>query len=230
MAPLLDSSSSIVGSEMSARLITTDFEDGTSVDGFPPPPESSELAIFTNPARWQLRNLSFDFLEYFKLLKTKDMGRSVLYTPVIASTQTLFTGNLPFCSALTQEMGVVSVAAQQTKGKGQLAENEGWGGGGGEREKKRERENYNLHRSDSLPLRTLPPLPGRSGNVWISPKGSMMFSMALKVLPTSKLAQRMTLLQHLVAMAVVHGIKTIPGYGVSLTNKNGLISFPGKQG
>ena len=120
MTPLLDSSNSIVGSEMSARLITTNFEEGTSVDGFPPPPKSTELAIFTNPAQWQVRSLSFDCLEYFELLKTKDLGRSVLYTPVIASTQTLFTGNLPFCSALTQEMGVVSVAAQQTKGKGQL--------------------------------------------------------------------------------------------------------------
>ena len=45
----------------------------------------------------------------------------------------------------------------------------------------------------------------------------MMFSMALKFLPTDKLAQRMPLLQHLVAMAVVHGIKTIPGYEVSST-------------
>ena len=103
---------------MSAHLITTDFEDGTPVDGFPPPPGPKELAVLTNPATWQVNSLSFDFLEYFKLLKTKDMGRSVLYTPVIGSTQTLFTGNFPVCSALTQEMGVVSVAAQQTKGKG----------------------------------------------------------------------------------------------------------------
>ena len=103
---------------MSARLITTNFEEGTSVDGFPSPPGPSELAILTNPAKWQVRSLQFDFLEYFKLLKTKDLGRSVLYTPVIASTQTLFTGNIPFSSALTPEMGVVSVAAQQTKGKG----------------------------------------------------------------------------------------------------------------
>ena len=41
-----------------------------------------------------------------------------------------------------------------------------------------------------------------------------MFSMAVEFLPTTKLAQRMPLLQHLVAMAVVHGIKTIPGYEV----------------
>lgn len=118
MSPLLDSTSSISGSEMSARLITTNFEDGSSVDGFPSPPQPSELAILTNPAKWQIRSLSFDFLEYFKLLKTQNLGRSVLYTPVITSTQTLFTGNVPFCSALTPDMGVVSVAAQQTKGKG----------------------------------------------------------------------------------------------------------------
>ena len=41
-----------------------------------------------------------------------------------------------------------------------------------------------------------------------------MFSLAVQFLPTTKLAQRMPLLQHLVAMAVVHGIKTIPGYKV----------------
>ena len=104
---------------MSARLITTNFEDGSPVDGFPSTPQPTELAILTSPAKWQLRSLSFDFLEYFKLLKTKNLGGSILYTPVITSTQTLFTGNLPFCSALMPEMGVVSVAAQQTKGKGQ---------------------------------------------------------------------------------------------------------------
>ena len=104
---------------MSARLITIDFEqDGSSVDGFPPPPRPSELAIVTNPAEWQVRSLSFNFLEYFELLKTQILGRSVLYTPVISSTQTLFTGNVPFCSALMSDMGVISVAGQQTKGKG----------------------------------------------------------------------------------------------------------------
>lgn len=118
MSPLLDSTGSISGSEMSVRLITTNFEEGSSVDGFPSLPQPSELAILTNPAKWQVRSLSFDFLEYFKLLKTQNLGRSVLYTPVITSTQTLFTGNLPFCSALTPDMGVVSVATQQTKGKG----------------------------------------------------------------------------------------------------------------
>ena len=119
MSPLLDSSSSITGTEISARLITTNFEDGSSVDGFPPPPQPSEIAIVTNPAEWQVRSLSFNSLKYFELLKTRTLGRSVLYTPVISSTQTLFTGNVPFCSALTPDMGVVSVAGQQTKGKGQ---------------------------------------------------------------------------------------------------------------
>ena len=57
---------------------------------------------------------------------------------------------------------------------------------------------------------------GRSGNLWISPKGAMMFSMALSFPLSAKLSQRMSLLQHLVAMAMVHGVRTIPGYEVSL--------------
>ena len=48
-----------------------------------------------------------------------------------------------------------------------------------------------------------------------------MFSLAVQFLPTTKLAQRMPLLQHLVAMAVVHGIKTIPGYEVGEAISNG---------
>ena len=67
----------------------------------------------------------------------------------------------------------------------------------------------------SLPLLLPLFLPsGRSGNVWISPKGSMMFSTALKVTPTSHLYRRMPLLQHIVALSVVSAIRTIPGYEV----------------
>lgn len=67
----------------------------------------------------------------------------------------------------------------------------------------------------SLPLLLSLFLPsGRSGNVWISPKGSMMFSTALKVTPTSHLYRRMPLLQHIVALSVVSAIRTIPGYEV----------------
>ena len=119
MSPLVDSTGSIKGSEISARLITTNFEEGSSVDGFPPLPQSSEVAIVTNPAKWQISGLSFNSLEYFEQLKTQTLGRSVLYSPVTTSTQTMFTGNVPFCSALTPDMGVVSLAGQQTKGKGQ---------------------------------------------------------------------------------------------------------------
>lgn len=75
--------------------------------------------MITSPAQWQLQGLPFSREEYFSRLETRELGRTVLYTPVITSTQLPFTGNLTFCQALTQEMGVVWVAAQQTQGKGQ---------------------------------------------------------------------------------------------------------------
>ena len=55
-------------------------------------------------------------------------------------------------------------------------------------------------------------LKGRSGNAWISPLGSMMFTLLLSLSPISRLAHHLPLLQHMVDVAVVHGIRTLPGY------------------
>ena len=107
----------VPGRELSVRLLRTDFEAGTPVDE-PTKPTHSEQVIITNPARWQLDNQPFDFLEYFESLRTDKLGRTLLYTSVITSTQTLFTGNIEFCNSLRAEMGVVNVAGQQTQGKG----------------------------------------------------------------------------------------------------------------
>ena len=53
---------------------------------------------------------------------------------------------------------------------------------------------------------------GRSGNMWISPIGSMMFTLPLPLSPASRLSHHLPLLQHMVGVAVVHGIRTLPGY------------------
>ncbi len=106
------------GSETSVQLITTDMSsEGTPVDPFPSPSPTS-ISVFTRPAKWQLERLRFDVDGYFGHLKTAQLGRTVLYTPVIASTQTVFTGNMSLCNAVTCDHGVTCVASQQTQGKG----------------------------------------------------------------------------------------------------------------
>lgn len=159
----------IKGSETDVVLVLTDYTRSTPVDP-PPPPTLTSLTIITRPAKWQLDAVSFDFESYQERLKTATLGRTLLYTSIITSTQSLLAGNIPFCNSLPSELGVVCVAGQQTRGK------------------------------------------GRGGNVWISPEGCMMFSAAVRFPDWSKMHSRMPLLQHLVALAVVHGIRTLPGY------------------
>ncbi len=83
-----------------------------------PMPTARCLCIFTRPTEAQLRAVSFDSQLYFSLLKTDTLGRTVLCTSVISSTQNVFTGNLTFAQALPNSLGTVCVAQQQTKGKG----------------------------------------------------------------------------------------------------------------
>ncbi|KAK7107296.1 biotin--protein ligase-like [Littorina saxatilis] len=53
---------------------------------------------------------------------------------------------------------------------------------------------------------------GRGGNTWLSPEGCAMFTMPLQVPVDSTLGQRVSFLQHIAAFAVVHAIRTMPGY------------------
>ncbi|XP_072230851.1 biotin--protein ligase isoform X2 [Leuresthes tenuis] len=53
---------------------------------------------------------------------------------------------------------------------------------------------------------------GRGGNAWLSPRGCAMFTLRLQVELSSKLGQRIPFLQHLVALAVVEAVRTLPGY------------------
>lgn len=55
---------------------------------------------------------------------------------------------------------------------------------------------------------------GRGGNAWISPDGCAMFSLQLHVSLNSPLGQRLSLLQHIIALSVVSAICSEPGYDV----------------
>ncbi len=108
----------IPGQEVSLRLLANDFGKETPVDDLPRPSDT-QFTIITRPAKWQIDNLPFSMDDYFAELKTREIGRTLLHTPVITSTQLPFTTNMSFCQTLSSEMGVAWVAAQQTRGKGE---------------------------------------------------------------------------------------------------------------
>ncbi|KAM9347969.1 biotin--protein ligase isoform 2-T2 [Symphorus nematophorus] len=53
---------------------------------------------------------------------------------------------------------------------------------------------------------------GRGRNVWLSTLGCAMFTLRVQVELSSRLGQRIPFLQHLVALAVVEAVRTLPGY------------------
>ncbi|XP_051973437.1 biotin--protein ligase [Xyrauchen texanus] len=53
---------------------------------------------------------------------------------------------------------------------------------------------------------------GRGCNAWLSPVGCGMFTLHLQLPLNSRLGQRVSFLQHLVALAVVESVRTLPGY------------------
>ncbi|KAM8897237.1 biotin--protein ligase isoform 2-T2 [Spinachia spinachia] len=53
---------------------------------------------------------------------------------------------------------------------------------------------------------------GRGGNAWLSPLGCAMFTLTLQVEMSSRLGQRIPFLQHLVALAAVEAVRSLPGY------------------
>jgi biotin---protein ligase len=68
---------------------------------------------------------------------------------------------------------------------------------------------------------------GRRGNQWLSPEGCAMFSMQLHVPVTTNLgSERFLLMQHLPAVAIVHGIRSNPGYEVDLARRLPIHQLP----
>ncbi|XP_078513001.1 biotin--protein ligase isoform X3 [Lissotriton helveticus] len=53
---------------------------------------------------------------------------------------------------------------------------------------------------------------GRGGNAWISPIGCAMFTLHVSIPLKSQLGQRIAFIQHLMSLAVVEAVKSIPGY------------------
>lgn len=53
---------------------------------------------------------------------------------------------------------------------------------------------------------------GRGGNQWLSPIGCAMFTMHIKIDRYSNLGQNPAYLQHIITVAVVQSVRTLPGY------------------
>ncbi|KAL7289279.1 hypothetical protein TKK_0017213 [Trichogramma kaykai] len=53
---------------------------------------------------------------------------------------------------------------------------------------------------------------GRGRNLWLSPEGCAMFNLQLHIPRDSVLGDRIPLIQHLVATAIVHAVKSMPDY------------------
>lgn len=212
IAPLLKDDV-IRGSEVDIEIVDTDeMSEGSSVDPLPCP-AANKIVLLTRPSEAQLNNLEFDVAQYMRCLRTGHLGRTLLYTAVIGSTQTMLTGNLPFSMALKTGMGVVCVARQQTQGRGiwiatlcltfsryfisfvcmYYCRKTSW-----------------MFSFFKFEFST-----GRHDNVWLSPKGCLMFSTAIVVQPQSRLHGRLSLIQQIVAVSVVSAIRTVPGYEVS---------------
>lgn len=104
----------------------------------------------------------FSTVAYYEALRTKHLGRLMIYADVLTSSQRLLKEKLTH--------GLVVVARQQTEGK------------------------------------------GRSNNEWLSPEGCAMFSLQLHVPLNSVLGNALPLLQHLVMVAIVSALKSIPEF------------------
>ncbi|KAM4700048.1 biotin--protein ligase isoform 1-T3 [Discoglossus pictus] len=53
---------------------------------------------------------------------------------------------------------------------------------------------------------------GRGGNVWLSPKGCALITLHVSIPLSSQLGQRIAFVQHLMSVAVVEAVRSIPGY------------------
>lgn len=56
--------------------------------------------------------------------------------------------------------------------------------------------------------------PGRGPNAWLSPVGCALFTLLVSIPLRSQLGQRIPFIQHLMSLAVVEAVRSIPEYEV----------------
>lgn len=57
-------------------------------------------------------------------------------------------------------------------------------------------------------------VPGRGRNAWLSPVGCALSTLLVSIPLRSQLGQRIPFVQHLMSLAVVEAVRSIPGYQV----------------
>lgn len=121
----------------------------------------------------------------FQYLSTKALGRLVIYAEILASSMHATEGHL--------EHGLTVIPRQQTQGHGTIYLFIG----------------YACRKKNDLVL-----FLGRSRNVWLSPIGCAMFTIQVHISKNSVLGSRISLLQHIAAVALVSAVRSQPGYEV----------------
>ncbi|XP_078618613.1 biotin--protein ligase-like [Branchiostoma floridae x Branchiostoma japonicum] len=131
-------------------------------DAEPTPATPEELPVLIGGAAD-----SFNWQVYQDNLKTRTLGKVVLYTEVIPTTMTVLDR---LSSCVPEDAGLIAIAHRQTSGQ------------------------------------------GRGGNVWLSPLGCAMFTLHVRIPLQSELGHRLPFIQHIMALAVVDSVRTLPGY------------------
>lgn len=79
----------IVGRENKVQIVRRDDRGGIPVDTTP---SHNHYYLLLYPNQGEMTGLPFNVTEYLSHLRTKTLGHTVIYSPVISSTQSLFTG------------------------------------------------------------------------------------------------------------------------------------------
>lgn len=79
----------IVGRENKVEVVRRDDRGGIPVDAMP---NHGHYYLLLYPTKGEMTGLPFNVPQYLSYLQTKTLGHTVIYSPVISSTQTLFTG------------------------------------------------------------------------------------------------------------------------------------------
>ena len=79
----------ITGRENKVEIVKRDDRGGIPVDTHP---SHNYYYLLMHPSEGEITGLPFNVMQYLSCLQTKTLGHTIIYSPVISSTQTLFTG------------------------------------------------------------------------------------------------------------------------------------------